>query len=141
MLMYPPRLNGVDMMAVRDDVLGVRLDACRPGDYPWDRWAALAETARVPPSLAALGRAVFREAYQHNWPLARCAEAGWADGGARMLCHALAYPNRAAARWAHLMGEGTPASPLTDDPLELCYALQDAGAEISGLMLPPRDVR
>jgi len=44
-----------------------RLDACAPGAYPWDDWQREALAAGLSPDLAALGRAVMREAYQHDW--------------------------------------------------------------------------
>jgi hypothetical protein len=43
------------------------MEACAPGAYPWDDWQREALAAGLSPDLAALGRAVMREAYQHNW--------------------------------------------------------------------------
>ena len=41
--------------------------ACPPGSFPWDDWARDAAAAGVDPDLASHGRAVMREAYQHDW--------------------------------------------------------------------------
>jgi hypothetical protein len=41
--------------------------ACPSGSFPWDDWQIEAVAAGVGPDLASLGRAVMREAYQHDW--------------------------------------------------------------------------
>lgn len=46
---------------------GERVLAISPGSYPWDLWQHEALDAGLAPELATLGRAVMREAYQHDW--------------------------------------------------------------------------
>ncbi len=41
--------------------------SCPPGSFPWDDWQHEAVAAGVSSDLASLGRAVMREAYQHDW--------------------------------------------------------------------------
>lgn len=43
------------------------IQASSPGAYPWDLWQREALDAGLAPELAALGRSVMREAYQHDW--------------------------------------------------------------------------
>ena len=47
--------------------LDTRITGCLPGAYPWDDWQWEALAAGLDARLAALGRAVMREAYQHDW--------------------------------------------------------------------------
>lgn len=74
-----------------------------PGDYPWDHWERWAKEDGIPDDLACLGRAVVREAYQHNWPDDLKAECGWEDDGRRMLQLAKTSPEKAQARWTYLL--------------------------------------
>lgn len=76
--------------------------ACQPGGYPWDEWQTKALAAGVPASLAWAGRAVMREAYNHDWPQRLRDECGWDDEGAAMLELALTQPEQAAKRWEWL---------------------------------------
>ena len=57
--------------------LRVGLGRCEPGAYPWDEWATRARGAGVPEDLLQTGRALVREAYQHNWPDSLCILSGW----------------------------------------------------------------
>jgi len=50
-----------------------------------------------------LGRAVMREAHQHNWRDHLKIECGWNDDGEEMLELALSEPEQAAKRWEHLL--------------------------------------
>lgn len=90
---YPVRLTALDERVLR----------CTFGNYPWDDWEKVALAKGVPPELAALGRAVFREAYQHGWDERLKALCGWRDDGQRMLKLALRSPRAAGKRWQRLM--------------------------------------
>lgn len=74
-----------------------------PGENAWDHWQVWALEAGIADELAQLGRAVIREAYQHNWPETLKAECGWFDSGQEMLRLAKTDPERAEARWRHLL--------------------------------------
>lgn len=76
--------------------------ACQPGGYPWDEWQAKALAAGVPEALAWAGRAVMREAYNHDWPRRLQRECGLHDEGAAMLELAHTQPEQAAKRWEWL---------------------------------------
>jgi hypothetical protein len=80
-----------------------RLLACAYGAYPWDEWERSALAAGLSPELAALGRSLMREAYQHDWCERLKAECGWSDEGRAMLRRVLAHPRRTAARWEWLL--------------------------------------
>jgi len=73
------------------------------GSYPWDEWQREALAAGLEASLAALGRSLMREAYQHDWCERLKAECGWSDEGRAMLRRVLAHPRRTAARWEWLL--------------------------------------
>ena len=73
------------------------------GNYPWDGWEKWAVTQGVPAELAALGRAVIREAWQHEWSERLRSLCGWQDDGRRMLRLALRNPALAQARWTRLL--------------------------------------
>lgn len=75
----------------------------RPGAYPWDEWQARARAAGVVEELAVLGRAVIREAYQHDWSDELQRECGWDDDGEAMIELALRDRSGAARRWRQLM--------------------------------------
>jgi len=75
----------------------------KPGSYPWDHWQTRALEAGLANELAVLGRAVMREAVQHNWRPHLQAECGWGDEGGKMLELALSKPKQAAKRWEHLL--------------------------------------
>jgi DNA primase catalytic core len=84
----------------------------RAGDErPWDAWHRRALAACVTAELAELGRAVLREAEQHDWDEALRAQCGGDDDGAAMLELALAAPAQATERWQRLLDR----DGLTDD--------------------------
>lgn len=85
-----------------------------PGNYPWDRWEERARGAGIEDDLAALGRAVYREAYNHGWDRNLQSECGWSDDGERMLQYALIRPEVMRAWWQYLLdtdGERIDALP------------------------------
>ncbi len=136
MIPIVPTLNGVDMVRLRDTVLTGICFGGSVGDFPWDRWEKAALQAGVPNDLANLGRSVFREAFQHDWPDEAKVECGWLDGGQRMIFQALAFPEETAARWNYLYssdnyGEADYANAVTTDPLELAAALKDRGFAVA----------
>lgn len=79
------------------------LSQCTPGNYPWDTWQTRALEAGISEDLAGLGRAVYREAYQHSWNEELTTECGWDDDGDEMLELAIASPDKADERWTHLL--------------------------------------
>jgi len=128
-------IASVDLILLRDRVLTASLFRPAPhGDYPWDRWEKAALEAGVRNDLAGLGRAVFREAFQHDWSNELKAECGWIDGGAEMILHALAAPDEAVTRWEALIeADGYPdemEAPRIDlDPYELADRLEAVGVK------------
>ena len=98
---------------------------CRPGGYAWDDWQRYAIVAGVPDDLAALGRAVMREAYQHSWreELRDECGAGREEGGESMIFEALEQPDWARSRWGWLLAtDGLRSDPWTRNetsPLDL----------------------
>lgn len=136
MLPIAPLINGLDMLRLRDDVLTAPVFSGTPGDYPWDRWGKAAVQVGISADLANLGRAVFREAFQHDWPDEAKVECGWLDGGQVMIFQALAFPEASAARWSYLysadnFGEEVYADAVTTDPMELAFALKQRGIPVS----------
>jgi hypothetical protein len=85
--------------------LDTRILACPPGGYPWDDWQREAAAAGVAPDLASLGRAVMREAYQHDWCHRLKYECGIdnPDTAAGMVTSAKDQPQLTAARWQWLL--------------------------------------
>ena len=79
------------------------LDHCQPGSYPWDDWQAQALEAGLARELAVLGRALMREAIQHNWRPQLQSECGGNDEGEAMLELALSDPEQTTKRWEHLL--------------------------------------
>ena len=73
------------------------------GAYPWDGWEKWAVAQGVPAELAALGRAVIREAWQHEWSERLRSLCGWSDDGRRMLRLARRNPALAEKRWSRLL--------------------------------------
>jgi hypothetical protein len=73
------------------------------GNYPWDVWERRAMTEGVAKELAALGRSLMREAYQHSWDEEKCNEAGWNDRGEAMVKFALQTPSAATFRWRQIL--------------------------------------
>lgn len=73
------------------------------GDYRWDRWKTNAIADGVAEDLAATGRAVMREAYQHAWSGVLCIELGYYDNGERMIRCALEEPEASQERWSWLL--------------------------------------
>ena len=89
---------------------------CSAGNYPWDDWQRCAIARGVPADLAALGRAVIREAWQHEWSERLRSLCGWSDDGRRMLRLALRNPQLAQARWTRLLAtDGGLYEPERDD--------------------------
>jgi hypothetical protein len=76
---------------------------CSYGEYPWDDWQSWAVSQGVPVAMAALGRAVIREACQHGWTERLKSLCGWRDDGQRMLKLALRSPETARKRWQRLL--------------------------------------
>lgn len=82
------------------------LDHLRPdaqGSYAWDRWEARALEAGLSREMATLGRALMREAVQHDWDARLKVEGGWLDGGQAMLALALTDGPAAEERWRYLL--------------------------------------
>ncbi len=139
MMPIAPTLNGVDMIRLRDTVLTAPCFGGTAGDYPWDRWEKSAVQAGLDADLANLGRSVFREAFQHDWPDEQKVECGWLDGGQTMIFQALAYPEETAARWRYLyradnLGDEPFADAVTTDPIELATALKQKGIPTSVIL-------
>lgn len=82
-----------------------RILASEPGSYPWDDWQRAAVAAGIASGLAALGRSVMREAYQHDW----CAQLKYEcgidnpDTAAGMIACAREQPQLMEARWQWLL--------------------------------------
>jgi len=76
---------------------------CIYGQYPWDFWEKRALARGLSKELASLGRAVMREAYQHQWETLLQKLCGWEDEGEAMLALALAAPDRARFVWEKLL--------------------------------------
>jgi len=94
-----------------DDVLGSTF-----GAYPWDGWETHAVAQGVPAELAALGRAVIREAWQHGWDERLKSLCGWRDDGRRMLRLAQRNPALAEKRWSLLLDtDGGHYHPETEE--------------------------
>jgi hypothetical protein len=94
-----------------DGVMG-----CAFGFYPWDGWEKHALAKGVASDLAALGRAVIREAWQHGWDERHRSLCGWRDDGRRMLRLALRNPALAEKRWDRLMEtDGARYDPVTGE--------------------------
>ena len=85
-----------------------RLQACAPGAYPWDDWQREALASGLNATLAALGRTVMREAYQHNWCDRLKYECGIdnADIATAMIAWAKDQPHLMEARWHWLLATG-----------------------------------
>jgi len=76
---------------------------CEYGNYPWDRWQRKALAAGVAPELADLGRAVMREAYQHDWDKRLKMLCGWNDHGRCIIQQALHSPAVVRQRWQRML--------------------------------------
>lgn len=85
------------------------------GSYAWDRWQTRAQAAGLDPELAGLGRAVMREAAQHDWDSDLKTECGWLDAGQAMLELALRDGPAAAERWRELLRTDGERGYFTDD--------------------------
>lgn len=91
---------------------------CSAGNYPWDDWQRHAIARGVPAELASLGRAVIREAWQHEWSERLRSLCGWSDDGRRMLRLALRNPQLAEKRWSRLLDtDGGLYEPEGDDAI------------------------
>jgi hypothetical protein len=85
------------------------------GAYPWDGWGKYAVAQGVPAELAALGRDVIREAWQHGWNERLKSLCGWHDDGRCMLRLAQRNPALAQKRWTQLLDtDGGRYDPATD---------------------------
>lgn len=127
------------MVRLRDRVITAPVFGGVAGDFPWDRWEKAALQANLDSNLANAGRAVFREAFQHDWSDELKVECGWLDGGTTMLYQALAFPVESLARWTYLysadnFGDADPAPAVTTDLIELATALKKAGYPISVIL-------
>ena len=84
---------------------------CTPGGYPWDFWQLRACERGLSPDLSGLGRAVMREAHQHQWEPFLQWLCGWEDRGEAMIALALVSLEQAARMWRKLLvtdgGRGT----------------------------------
>jgi hypothetical protein len=82
-----------------------RILASAPGHYPWDHWQREAHAAGLSPELAALGRAVMRESYQHDWCDRLKYECGIDNPGtaAGMITCGKDHPYLAERRWQWLL--------------------------------------
>ena len=82
-----------------------RITAAKPGEYPWDDWRCQALAAGVSDELANLGRAVMREADQHNWcdSLKYECGAGHEDSANGMILEAKECPDSCRVRWQWLL--------------------------------------
>ena len=78
------------------------LDGTR-GPYPWDEWERAALAQGLPEPLAALGRAVMRQAHERPWAGWLQAHCGWSDGGRQMLRLASQSQGVAQRRWRCLL--------------------------------------
>jgi len=76
---------------------------CIYGQYPWDFWEKRALARGLPSELASLGRAVMREADQHQWQSLLQKLCGWEDEGEAMIALALGAPERARFVWEKLL--------------------------------------
>ncbi|KAI5912018.1 hypothetical protein PA01_18320 [Azoarcus sp. PA01] len=132
MMFIAAKINDVDMLRLRDRVLTAPVFGGTYGDFPWDRFEAAALEAGVLKDLANFGRAIFREAYQHDWSDELKVECGWLDGGQRLVYQAFAFPEDCRARWQHLLEtDGVPddveVPPVTIDPYDLADGLEAVG--------------
>jgi hypothetical protein len=94
-----------DFQPYEPSELDRRIQACAPGAYPWDDWQREALAAGLSPEVAALGRAVMREAYQHHWCDRLKYECGIdnADTAAGMIACAKDQPWLTERRWQWLL--------------------------------------
>jgi hypothetical protein len=85
-----------------------RITAAKPSEYPWDDWQRQALAAGVSDELANLGRAVMREADQHNWCDSLKYECGISspdpDYARNLIEFVKEQPARYDARWRWLLG-------------------------------------
>ena len=97
--------GGADLIAQHHQALRVlRAEGfCVYGSYPWDFWEKRALARGVPADLAGLGRAVMREADQHQWEPLLQAVCGWEDEGQAMIALALEHPKHAQWTWQKLL--------------------------------------
>ena len=85
----------------RERALEMALHGATTESYAWDYWKTKALAAGVTGDLAALGRAVMREHYQHGW--SSYDDEVSVRSGDEMLRLALSEPARSAARWQWLL--------------------------------------
>jgi len=109
----PPEKNTPAPRLREDEVMA----GCDAGVFPWDGWEKHALAQGVAPDIAALGRAVIREAWQHGWLAPYRALCGWRDDGRLMLQLALNAPAFAQHVWSWLLEtDGGYWNPKTDSP-------------------------
>ena len=85
----------------RERALEMARHSAMPESYAWDYWKTKALAAGVTGDLAALGRAVMREHYQHGW--SSYGDEVSVRSGDEMLRLAISDPDKAAARWQWLL--------------------------------------
>lgn len=109
---YSPRLTGFENDGADADAIHGYPQAlatlrdqgfCIYGQYPWDFWETRALARGASRELAGLGRAVMREAHQHQWQSLLQKLCGWEDEGEAMIALALAAPDRARFFWEKLL--------------------------------------
>lgn len=132
MLFIAPTINNVDLVRIRDRVLATPVYGAEYGSYPWDKWEEVAKEVGLDEDLRQIGRAVFREAFQHDWSNELKVECGWLDAGQWMIYQAFAFPEACVARWQHLLDtdgqpDDTEVPPVTVDPMDLANGLESAG--------------
>jgi len=76
---------------------------CAYGHYPWDEWEKAARAAGLAKDLAASGRLVMREAFQHDWGDCLKNFCGWRDEGRAMLRRARRAPSKSRRQWTILL--------------------------------------
>ena len=90
-----------------------------PQKYHWDIWEEEALAKGVTRDLAALGRAVMREHYQHDWNDFG-SEVG-SKAGHSMIELALSHSDKAEQRWGHLLDTDGEKVRILDDGTILDY--------------------
>lgn len=129
-----------------ENIPGSHIHGSLHGGLPWDDWQREALAAGLIPDLAALGRAVMREACQHDWCDRLKYECGIDNAGtaAGMIACAKEHPYLAEARWQWLLAtDGLRFDPWdhqgrTEDSPEWNELRQRWEAEQTKVL--PRDV-
>ena len=103
----------MNFQEIHRTTLDERVLGCTFGHYPWDGWERKAQAAGVPVELAVLGRAVMREAYQHDWA-ERLEFCGWHDHGNAMHPAGAPLSRRGAGTLAAVAGTPTATGAQRD---------------------------